>query len=210
MIFTNPITWHCPYCKRHTQFNQEFKKQFTYQIALSDAWQCADMLVYSCVMCHEPVFFRVIGPSDQGDIPDDRITVYPRTIPDTPTDIPQPIRDIFLEAVRCASIQAWNAAATMCRRAVQECVVERGGEGRDLYHQIEDLAQKRIITEQLKEWAHEVRIIGKAGAHADVPIDVTSADADDALRFTDELLNYIYVLTARLQRRRGQVAKAVS
>jgi hypothetical protein len=57
----------------------------------------------------------------------------------------------------------------------------------------------------LKDWAHEIRTIGKNGAHADVPIDVTESDAKDALDFTEEFLNYTYVLKKRLQRRGAKV-----
>ncbi|MBI2884890.1 MAG: DUF4145 domain-containing protein [Candidatus Omnitrophica bacterium] len=200
-IFTDALAWHCPYCKRHTQFNRKFLEAYNYSSGEGKPWQRADMRLYACVMCHEPVLFRVVGESDRGEIPDDRITVYPRTIPEAPEDIPNPIRAIFLEALYCASVQAWNATAAMCRRAVQECVIAKGGKGVDLYHQIEDLEQKRAIPEDLKDWAHEVRVIGKVGAHADVPMDITPSDAEDALKFTEEMLNYVYVLKGRLQKR---------
>ncbi|MBK7553589.1 MAG: DUF4145 domain-containing protein [Flavobacteriales bacterium] len=65
-----------------------------------------------------------------------------------------------------------------------------------------------LIAPDLKAWAHEVRLIGKDGAHADVPSDVTETDADDVVEFVDAFLNYLYVLTDRLKRRNQPSPKA--
>jgi len=92
----------------------------------------------------------------------------------------------------------------MCRRCVQECVKQQGGKGKDLKDQINDLARRQVIAPQLKDWAHHVRILGNAGAHPDVFIDVQEADAREAVDFAGELLKYIYVLAARYERRTSE------
>lgn len=151
--------------------------------------------VYRCAICSGPLFVHVSGTSLA------IVEIYPSSVPNISSEIPSPIREILIEAISCFGVLAWNATATMCRRAIQETVIKLGGSGKDLYNQIEDLEIKRIITTDLRDWAHEIRTIGKHGAHADVPIDVTKSDAEDALDFTQEFLNYTYVLKNRLQRR---------
>jgi hypothetical protein len=92
----------------------------------------------------------------------------------------------------------------MCRRAVQEVAVLHKAVGKTLFEQIEFLAQNQTIAGDLKDWAHEVRLIGKDGAHADVPNDVTEQDADEAVEFTTQFINYIYVLKQKLQSRKSR------
>ena len=200
-------TRECPYCHNQAQFNfvkenGDFFAAFNVRINPEDeksAVQRNDIGVFKCCVCGGPLFIRAHGPQLQN------LDIYPINIPTAPTDIPEKIRNIYLEALRCFGVRAWNATATMCRRVIQECIIDKGGEGKDLYHQIDDLAVKRIITDDIKDWAQEIRILGRDGAHADVPTDVGEEEAKFAVEFTEELLNYVYILKARLQKRREKI-----
>lgn len=136
-----------------------------------------------------------------------KVEIYPISIPNVPTDIPTQVKEIYEEALKCHSIGAWNATAVMSRRAIQEAVLNVGGKGKDLFTQIKDLGEKKVIVPDLVD-VHEVRSIGKDGAHADVPTDVTPEDADEAIDFTTEFLNYIYVLRERLKSREARKSMA--
>lgn len=160
------------------------------------AWTGQQVASYTCVVCGGPLFARAYGPNLT------QVDIYPLKVPDAHPDIPSPIREIFLEAQACHSVRAWNATSAMCRRAVQEAVLKLGGSGKVLFEQIEDLAKKHLIVPDLKDWANEVRGIGRDGAHADTLTNISESDANDALKFTEEFLNYTYVLKQRLQRRK--------
>jgi len=192
----------CPYCHNKAQFNYVSNNSFIAYNARVDpldeksAMQRNDVAMYKCCVCGGPVFARSHGKEPT------TIDIYPVSIPSASKDIPKEARDIYIEALRCFDVKAWNAAATMCRRAVQECVLDKGGTGKTLYNQIDDLAGRRVITEDIKDWAHELRLLGRDGAHADVLTDVGEEEAKFAIEFTEELLNYVYVLKARLGRRK--------
>lgn len=187
----------CPYGHGGSQFEQLYVNHDTYaRIDPKDekpGVQRQAISVYRCVVCGGPLFARAPGP--------ELVEIYPQRVPEASKDIPAPAHTIFLEAQRCHGVKAWNATAAMCRRAVQEAVLILGGEGKTLYAQIEDLAKRHIIVDDLKEWAHTIRGIGRDGAHADVLTDISEADADDALKFTEEFLEYNFVLRKRLARR---------
>lgn len=198
-------TRECPYCHNKAQFNylwnQDSVKVFNARLDPTDeksACQRNDVSVYICCVCGGPLFARAYGDN----LSNQKLDVYPTNIPFASLDIPEKIRKIYLEALICFNVSAWNATATMCRRAVQECIIDKGGEGKMLYNQIDNLAEKRIITDDIKEWAHEIRLLGRDGAHADVPTDVGEKEANFAIEFTGELLNYVYILKARLQKHR--------
>lgn len=200
----------CPYCHVRSQFeliregnSQQCRADIQTRIDPPDeksAVQGNVVGMFRCVLCGGPLFVRAYGTGHQ------TLDIYPHKIPDIAREIPDKVKKIFLEALLCFEIKAWNATATMCRRTVQEAVLDKSGIGKDLYNQIEDLAAKNFITPDLKDWAHDVRLIGKDGAHADVPTDATEEDAKYAIDFTDEFLNYIYVLKARVTARKTKAA----
>jgi len=201
----NGHTRKCPYCDNMAQFNfvdnkgHMFATQYAARIQPQDnssSMQVIQIGVYKCCVCGCPVFIRRYG---DGLAKED---LYPINIPSSSSSIPAEVREIYLEAMRCFSVKAWNATATMCRRAVQECIVGKGGEGKTLFEQIDNLYEKRVIQDDLKEWAHAIRILGKDGAHADVASNVGEEEAKFALEFTEALLNYVYVLKAKLASRR--------
>lgn len=132
--------------------------------------------------------------------------LYPLGKPNDSVDaaVPKEIADDFREALRCRWIEAHKATVTMCRRAIQASCLEKKAEKKKLVAQIDELAAKGIITEPLKEFAHEVRLEGNDGAHPDADglENVTPKDADDIIEFTREYLHHVYVMPAKLAARR--------
>lgn len=196
----------CPYGHGGSQFQQiHISNSDNYRSSPLDpksGWQAQLMGYFKCVVCGGPLFVRTYGPGLSFQ------DVFPHRVPTASEDIPSPAREIFLEAQRCQSVNAWNATGAMCRRAIQEAVLIVGGKGATLYQQIEDLAARNVIVDDLRAWAHTVRVIGRDGAHADVLTDVTESDADDALKFTEEFLEYNFILKKRLGRRIEKAASA--
>jgi len=148
--------------------------------------------LFKCVSCGGPVLIRAHG-NDLSEL-----VVLPNKILKASEEIPGKIRKIFIEALNCYEVEAWNATATMTRRAVQEAVIDKGATGEYLFNQITNLEEQRIITPALAQWAHDIRGIGRDGAHADVLTDVTDTDAKYAIDFTEEILNHLYVMPARV------------
>jgi hypothetical protein len=76
--------------------------------------------------------------------------------------------------------------------------------------QIDEMAGKGLITEPLKQWAHEVRLGGNDGAHPDKDglKDVSEQDADEIVQFAREFLHHIYVMPAALAARQASRASA--
>ena len=60
------------------------------------------------------------------------------------------------------------------------------------------------LHKSLPDWADEVRLIGNDGAHFDPINDISISDANDIINFISELLNYIYILSSNLSRRRNE------
>lgn len=131
-----------------------------------------------------------------------------------PSPLPKPINEKikgaikrdFEEANLCFSIGAYRAAAVMARRSLQSICLDKGAKDDDrLNVQIDWLFAQGIITKDLKEWAHEVRLVGNNAAHPKIPEEdtpVTKEDADDILQLLDQFCQVLYVAPAIAEDRR--------
>ncbi len=101
----------------------------------------------------------------------------------------------------------------MCRRSIQtSCLDQKADRKKKLVAQIDELASKGVITEPLRQFAHEVRLEGNDGAHPDPDglENVTPKDADDIIEFTREYLHHVYVMPAKLAARKSVAAPAAT
>jgi hypothetical protein len=122
-------------------------------------------------------------------------------LPDVPAEVAADAR----EAHRCLSVEAYRAAVVMARRAMQSAAYEKGAPERTLLEQIDWLEEQQLITPQMKEVAHRIRLTGNLGAHPDKDglRDVGEAEAWAVIGFLDDFLKYVYEIPARLERLKG-------
>ena len=135
------------------------------------------------------------------------MSVYPEgAVNDTVDEaIPKDIKKDFQEALRCMGVNAFKATVAMCGRAIQASAIQLGASGKDLVNQIDDMAAKGIITNPLKEMAHDIRITRNVGVHPDKDglKDVEEKDAKDIISFTREFFHHVYVMPALREARRN-------
>lgn len=140
--------------------------------------------------------------------------VYP--LPDFDADdlheaIPLKVREDIAEAKRCFYADAYRAAVTMYRRAVQNIILHKIKDptikNKRLWEQIDELFKKGFITSYLKDTAHEIRHFGNFGAHPsdDILDNTTYDDANIISNLVRDLVVAIYVTpyeTDKLKKRR--------
>jgi Domain of unknown function (DUF4145) len=112
-----------------------------------------------------------------------------------PESWPADVGRYWLQARRAQEGNNWDAAAVMARSALQLALRHAGAKGKDLYHEIDDLAAKGELPPRMKEWAHEVRLLARDPAHPEPGDKPTpQKDVQDAMRFLDFLLEYLFTL----------------
>jgi len=95
----------------------------------------------------------------------------------------------------------------MARRAIQSACIDKGADKSEkLVKQIEELADKGVITNDLKEWADVVRWVGNDAAHPKKD-KVTKEDAEDILKLAEQFMHVIYVAPAIAKERRRKRGK---
>lgn len=79
------------------------------------------------------------------------------------------------------------------------CCLDKGAKKGTLENQIDWLFEQRIITKDLKDWAHEVRLVGNDAAHPQKPTEdksITKGDAKVILDLLTQFTNVLYVAPA--------------
>lgn len=130
---------------------------------------------------------------------------YPNTLPQTVDDqIPEPVKSDFEEALVCESAGSYRGAATLARRTLQVICLDKGAsKTKKLHEQIDELFTKNVITQDIKDWAHEVRYVGNDAAHPNAT-DVTKDDARDILELLESMCDVLYIAPARAAARKAK------
>jgi len=117
--------------------------------------------------------------------------------------IPISIREDYAESMRCLFVNAYKGAVTLCRRVIEAIACDKlgskskdtNGKTKKLYDLIDLLFNEGLITKDIKESAHEIRLFGNYGAHVqDDGLDsVEQNEAQDVKEITGQLLSIIYI-----------------
>lgn len=99
------------------------------------------------------------------------------------------------------SINAPAGAVMLAASAVDAMLKEKKYLEGSLYSRIEKAAADHLITQDMANWAHEVRLDANDQRHADEARSLpTQADAKRAIDFAAALGTFLYVLPARVRR----------
>lgn len=95
----------------------------------------------------------------------------------------------------------WDAAGTMFRKALDTgLTVKWPAIDGSLSQRIDKVAEQGGLTEELREWAHQIRLDGNDAAHELEPID--QAQANSLSSFVEIFLLYVFTLPAMLEEAR--------
>lgn len=141
---------------------QQYPHNFPYAIVF-EVFQCEQcnhqrLIIQRCARSH---FTNYINCQT--------LLEYPYPVSQTGLDlnkVPPVVKENLEEGLRClTSANSPKGAIVNFRRSLQAAILFLGGNGKDLFNQIEDLYKKETIRKKTKEIAHKVRSFGKFGAH---------------------------------------------
>ena len=117
--------------------------------------------------------------------------------------IPRALRGEFAEARKCFDAKAYGATLVMVRRVLEGTCADQGSTKHTLADSLKELQTQGKIDGLLAEWADLLRVVGNEGAHC-TGYAASVQDAEDALDFTEALLDHLYVLRARFDDFKGR------
>jgi len=175
--------------------------------------------IYRCVNCHKDTYFLIREAAQEwaasvtglpskllAESPSETIHQYPISTPTLHPSVNKNVKDAAIEAEKCLSVKAFNACGVMTRRAIHSLCTDKGAKGKDLSEQLKYLKDNNLITPDLWEWAEELRIVGRSGAHPEWE-EVSPEDGEYALRFLREIIRYVYINPAERAARKLKETK---
>lgn len=118
--------------------------------------------------------------------------------------IPEDVLSDYQEALKCKSIGANKASCSMFRRALQNSLVGLGADPElDLVAQINSLSR---LPEDIKDWAHQIRIFGNWGAHPDKDKlkDVEPGDVEEVHDFISKFFIFMFIMPNKVSASRAK------
>jgi hypothetical protein len=152
--------------------------------------------VYLCARCGSLV--TAVSTEQGGEVTE----IYPA--PQAVAEELPPMARSYLEQ-GIASVHAPSGAVMLAASSVDAMLKAKGLTEGSLYTRINIAAESHLITKEMAEWAHDVRLDGNDQRHADLAAEMASAeDARRCLDFASSLGQFLFVLPARVARGRAE------
>jgi hypothetical protein len=144
-----------------------------------------------------------------GDLDGNKIAIlelWPETeAASAPDHVPDALSNFYRQGIRALTAESWDAAGMMFRKVLD--VATKGlhpqSAKKPLMKRIDEMRSNGALTQDLAEWAHEIRSEGNDAAHEEEPF--TEEDARSLKDFCEYFLVYTYTLPKRIELRRNPV-----
>lgn len=161
--------------------------------------------IYRCTSCGDVISAKGIAGGPNVD--DLVVAIFPEP-KQAHEDIPEIARRFLQQAYE--TLHAPDAAAVMAGSAVDAMLKQLGLSEGSLYARIDQAVQNHILTQDMGEWAHEVRLGSNRPRHADEKNPhLTPDEAIQSVEFAEALANFLFVLKAKITRGIEQAKKTV-
>jgi hypothetical protein len=105
--------------------------------------------------------------------------------------LPQEVEDVYNEARRCYTVNAYTGSVMLCRKLLMNIAVHKGAPPNQKFAEYVDyLCDKGFVSGDNKIWADLVRNKGNEANH-EIP-KMTSTDAEELIEFLELVLKSIY------------------
>jgi len=179
----------CPHCNianpmftQHTHFqtnsaNSNFQRIWAIYICRS----CGGV-VSACALQQNQPIIKLFPSYDEPD-----------------ENIPERAREYLRQAIN--SIHAPSGAVMLAASSVDAMLKEKELTSGSLYSRINTASEQHLITAEMADWAHEVRLDANDERHADQSSTLpTEEDAKRVIEFTKALAQFLFVLPSKVQR----------
>ena len=147
---------------------------------------------YSCSSCGKVV----MGWSKPTDTT--AVEIWPKS-KEADESLPSKARVYLQQAIN--SLAAPSGAIMLAASSIDDMLRTKGYKDGSLYERIKTAATDHLITEQMKEWAHEVRLQSNEERHADEDSELpTPEEATEAINFVEAFAEYLFVLPSKIKR----------
>ena len=122
--------------------------------------------------------------------------------------IPSRAKNFLQQAME--STHAPDGAVMLAASSVDAMLKEVGYKEGTLFSRIQAASANGLLTDQMRDWAHEIRLSANEPRHADDNFGgSTISDAKQVIDFAEALGDYLFVLPARVKKWKSMATSAV-
>jgi len=126
------------------------------------------------------------------------VEMYPEPM-DVDDALPERAKEYLNQAIN--SISAPAGAVMLAASSVDAMLKEKNLTTGNLYSRIEKAVEEHLITPEMGQWAHSVRLDANEQRHADNDADLPNeSDAKKVIDFAQALGTFLFVLPSRVNR----------
>jgi hypothetical protein len=180
----------CPHCQvdKPSLFRLSKHETSTHDGENTRFWS-----LYKCARCGG----LVLAASDRNE--DGWVTeIYPEGV-NVNDSIPEKAKKFLTQALQ--SLHAPSGAIMLCASSVDAMLKEKDYKDGSLYKRINDAVIDHLITSEMAQWAHEVRLDANDQRHIEEELPLPNEkDAKKCVDFVLALGEFLFVLPAKVQR----------
>jgi hypothetical protein len=167
--------------------------------------------VYQCTACKRFVLAESNKGRNVGGTAKD-VSQVEKCYPDrvsVSADVPSVAKRYLEQAID--SIHAPDGAVMLANSSVDAMLKEKGLKEGTVYERVAKAVKENILTKEMAEWAHKVRLDSNNPRHADEEKPHASEEeAKQTIEFARALGYFLFELTARIERGKEEADKANS
>lgn len=152
---------------------------------------------YMCTSCHEVVLVRGVTYDDH--TLDGELVIWPKGQQEVDDSVPDRARELLEQVGQ--SLHTPDASILVCASALQAMLEEKGLKTGSLNERIDKAAEKQLITQDMKRWAHQIRLESNDARHLNRgDRNARRKEADQCFEFALALAEFLFVLPSRVTR----------
>lgn len=200
----------CPHCLKENAYMQFIKQAILEPYKHSLVFQCqscfklmvAEVLSNEAggpsVIAHHSIYPIVVNRNDRTSV----LATYPEVKSFVaPSSTPERASKFFMESKEDFSRGRYETSAMNCRKVIDIATkhLHLGNEDK-LVRRISALREQGLITQEMADWAHIVRIDTNGAVHSDE--EFSQVEVDQLIKFTEVFLTYAFTLPALVRDKR--------
>jgi hypothetical protein len=141
--------------------------------------------IYICSYCGRPTYFDGYQQTPGAPFGNDV------------TSVPPDVHELYQEARRCMTVNAFTGAVLLCRKILMNVAVSKGAvEGESFIKYIEYLDSKGYVPPDGKKWVDHIRQKGNEATHEIKRM--WQRNGENLITFTEMLLRFVYEFPAKV------------
>lgn len=159
--------------------------------------------MFVCPICHKVTLRETYGdetmmePNHRGEMEwyDTKTIVFPINSMES-TSIPPKVKEAFEAALKTKNIDKYVGLMAL-RRTLELILKDKGATKWGLKDKIEEIAEKGLLPDTLKEASSLTKILGDSAAH-DKDLEIDQYDVESMAEFVEYIIEYLYVVPDKI------------